>query len=156
MSIHLGMVLKILRDEGPQSRAELARRCGLSATTLTHLTAQLLKDGCIAETDAPVLPSGSPMPGRPPVSVRLVPSAHYVAGVHIGAEAVQVAICDLTAQLVTSAAFDRSGRISFARLYPQCALYLELHDHWRNLYQGQGYGGRRPSLAEQRQLHADR
>ncbi|WP_277378494.1 ROK family transcriptional regulator [Brucella melitensis] len=42
MSIHLGMVLKILRDEGPQSRAELARRCGLSATTLTHLTAQLV------------------------------------------------------------------------------------------------------------------
>ncbi|QGA58802.1 ROK family transcriptional regulator [Brucella sp. 6810] len=132
MSIHLGMVLKILRDEGPQSRAELARRCGLSATTLTHLTAQLLKDGCIAETDAPVLPSGSPAPGRPPVSVRLVPSAHYVAGVHIGAEAVQVAICDLTAQLVTSAAFDHAANDNPLKLTHQTA------DVLRNLARGKG------------------
>ncbi|MEC6999841.1 hypothetical protein VXQ18_11395 [Brucella abortus] len=73
------------------TRAAIAGRAGealrIVGHDLTHLTAQLLKDGCIAETDAPVLPSGSPMPGRPPVSVRLVPSAHYVAGVHISAEA---------------------------------------------------------------------
>ncbi|KXO75851.1 ROK family transcriptional regulator [Brucella anthropi] len=121
MSIHLGMVLKILRDEGPQSRAELARRCGLSATTLTHLTAQLLKDGCIAETEAPVLPSGSLAPGRPPVSVRLVPSAHYVAGVHVGAEVVQVAICDLTAQVITSATFDHAANDNPLKLTHQIA-----------------------------------
>ena len=49
MGIHHGAILRILRDDGPQSRAELARRTALSPTALTHLTAQLLKNGTVTE-----------------------------------------------------------------------------------------------------------
>ncbi|TIS83119.1 MAG: Lrp/AsnC family transcriptional regulator, partial [Mesorhizobium sp.] len=43
MGVHHGAILRILRDDGPQSRAELARRTALSPTALTHLTAHLLR-----------------------------------------------------------------------------------------------------------------
>ena len=85
MGAHHGQILRILRDEGPQSRAALARRSKLSATTLTHVTAHLLRDGSVLESET----SGSIGVGRPAQAVRLVPDAHSVAGVHIGAGHVQ-------------------------------------------------------------------
>lgn len=93
MVAHQGTILRILRDRGPQSRAELARRSGLSATTLTHLAARLLEQGTIAE--GPVADTAAP--GRPPVRMRMLPAARPVAGVHIGAGRVQIAICDMNA-----------------------------------------------------------
>ena len=63
MGIHHGAILRILRDDGPQSRAELARRTALSPTALTHLTAQLLNDGTVTELTQ-VVASGAPV-GRP-------------------------------------------------------------------------------------------
>ncbi|MGO4841514.1 MarR family transcriptional regulator, partial [Rhizobiaceae sp. 2RAB30] len=81
MGVHHGHVLRILRDEGPQSRAELARRSKLSATTLTHVTAHLLKDGSVMESEA----GGLGSVGRPAQAVRLVPDAYAIAGVHVGA-----------------------------------------------------------------------
>ena len=73
MGIHHGAILRILRDDGPQSRAELARRTALSPTALTHLTAQLLNDGTVTELTQ-VVASGAPV-GRPAVNVALVPDA---------------------------------------------------------------------------------
>ncbi|KQZ14154.1 ROK family transcriptional regulator [Mesorhizobium sp. Root554] len=102
MGAHHGQILRILRDEGPQSRAALARRSKLSATTLTHVTAHLLRDGSVLESET----SGSIGVGRPAQAVRLVPDAHSVAGVHIGAGHVQVAITDLKAAPKATASFE--------------------------------------------------
>ena len=51
MGSNHGQILRILRDQGPQSRAELARRSKLSATTLTHVTAQLLSSRDVVECE---------------------------------------------------------------------------------------------------------
>lgn len=102
MGIHHGHILRILRDDGPQSRAELARRSKLSATTLTHVTAHLLKDGSVMELDAGAIGSV----GRPAQAVRLVPEAYAVAGVHIGAGGVQVTVTDLKASTKGARSFD--------------------------------------------------
>ena len=59
---------RVLRDEGPQSRAALSRRAKLSATTLTHVTAQLLREGYIRENET----NGAARVGRPAQAVRLV------------------------------------------------------------------------------------
>ena len=48
MAAHHGSILRILRDIGPQSRAELARRTALSPTALTHLSGHLLKSGTVS------------------------------------------------------------------------------------------------------------
>lgn len=107
MSIHHGHILRILRDEGPQSRAELARRSNLSATTLTHVTAHLLKEGSVIELET----GGAGSVGRPAQAIRLVPEAHTVAGVHIGAGSAQVTITDLktSAKGAMSFEFDLPG-----------------------------------------------
>lgn len=102
MGVHHGHILRILRDEGPQSRADLSRRSKLSATTLTHVTAALLRDGSILEGEFNG-PNG--VVGRPAQAVKLAPEARSVAGVHIGAGNVQVAITDLLARPKATAAF---------------------------------------------------
>ncbi|PST24644.1 ROK family transcriptional regulator [Mesorhizobium plurifarium] len=102
MGLHHGQVLRILRDEGPNSRAVLARRSKLSATTLTHVTAQLLADGSVVEEE----PAGSSGLGRPGMAIRLLPDAHHVAGVHIGAGLVQIAITNLLGSPKAAASFE--------------------------------------------------
>ncbi|WP_327089413.1 ROK family protein [Nonomuraea sp. NBC_01738] len=86
-----GQVLRLLRDHGPLSRAELARRTGLSATTMTKVVAQLIGEGCLAEGA-----TGPARPGRPATDVALVPGALWVVGV-AGARA---GLCDLLGRAV--------------------------------------------------------
>lgn len=107
MSAHHGQILRILRNDGPQSRAALARRSSLSATTLTHVAARLLKDGVILESET----SAAMGLGRPAQAVRLAQDAYKVAGVHIGAGGAQVAITDLKAcpKAVANVGFDVSA-----------------------------------------------
>lgn len=106
MGSHHGEVLRILRDDGPQSRASLARRGKLSATTLTHVTAQLLRDGVVAESEF-VDTTGI---GRPGQAIKLIPDAHHVVGIHLGAGLVQLVIADLAASIKASASFEFSVR----------------------------------------------
>ena len=93
MNIHIGNILSILRDCGPQSRADLARRSSLSATTLTHVTARLLKEGLVIESET----AASSRLGRPAHALHLARDARKVAGVHIGAGNIQIALTDLCA-----------------------------------------------------------
>lgn len=102
MGLHHGHILRILRDEGPLSRAILARRSKLSATTLTHVTAQLLADGCVVEAE-PAETSGV---GRPGMAIKLFPDAHHAAGVHIGAGLVQLTLANLAGTPKASAFFE--------------------------------------------------
>ncbi len=104
MNVHQRHVLRMLRDDGPLARGVLAKRSRLSATTITHVTAKLLSEGLVAEMEN----GGSASVGRPAQAVRLVDDARQVAGVHIGAGGVVVAITDLKAapKAVASFAFD--------------------------------------------------
>src|ERR1700754_4123227 len=63
-------VLSALRVAGITSRAELARRTGLSRTTVSSLIADLVRDGLVAErVDHSAAPGAQG--GRPPVLVSL-------------------------------------------------------------------------------------
>lgn len=101
MGIHHGAILRILRDDGPQSRAELARRTSLSPTALTHLTAQLLKDGTVTELTQST--GAGAAVGRPATNVALVPESQFVVGVHLGAGTIHATITDLKASPKTMA-----------------------------------------------------
>lgn len=95
MGLHHGSMLRILRDAGPLSRAALARRSRLSPTTLTHVTAQLLRDGVVMETETQATGHGAI--GRPAQALRIVREARTVAGVNIGAGHVELTLSDLLA-----------------------------------------------------------
>ena len=92
---HRGLVLRLLRDAGPMSRAEAARRCQLSPPTVGDIVADLLEDGFVTE----VRPSSGRMRLRS-VDIALAAESFEVIGVHIGKYRLRVATLDLLGRLV--------------------------------------------------------
>ncbi|WP_445150033.1 ROK family transcriptional regulator [Baekduia sp. Peel2402] len=87
-------VLSALRVAGITSRAELARRTGLSRTTVSSLIGDLVRDGLVAErVDHSAAPGAQG--GRPPVLVSLDRRAGAAVGVDFGKSHVTVAVADL-------------------------------------------------------------
>jgi len=87
-------VLSALRSAGVTSRAELARRTGLSRTTVSSLIGDLVREGLVAERVDASSASGA-QGGRPPVLVSLDRRAGAAVGVDFGKTHVTVAVADL-------------------------------------------------------------
>jgi predicted NBD/HSP70 family sugar kinase len=83
-------VLRVLRELGPASRAEIVRRTSLSRATVSSVLAEVRDEGLVLESDAE--PTGQ---GRPATLVRLSPSAGAVLGIDFGKRHVRVAVADL-------------------------------------------------------------
>jgi len=100
-------ITSLLAAEGPMSRADLARRTGLSRTTVSNLVAALIASGQVTETADRGTPykGGS---GRPPLLVALSAPTGGVVGVDVGHGHVRVAAADRTGTVLAeeSAAFD--------------------------------------------------
>src|SRR6478672_8943521 len=84
------VVLETIRAGAPISRAEVARRAGLSKPTVSTALANLLDAGLV---EAAGLESGKP--GRAGLLFAAVPDAAAVLGLDIGAQFVRGAIADL-------------------------------------------------------------
>lgn len=78
---------------GELSRAELAARTGLSRTTVSSVTFDLIGEGLVQEQNAAA--TSGPRLGRPPSTVSLVPSAGAAFGVDVGHDHARVILCDL-------------------------------------------------------------
>jgi predicted NBD/HSP70 family sugar kinase len=94
------ILLRLLRSE-VVSRVELAKELSLSNTTITNLTAELLENQIIIEEEIEA-PAKRSRVGRPRRMLRLVPSARYAIGVHIGIGMYRVAVTDLLANMVAN------------------------------------------------------
>ncbi|WP_353826612.1 ROK family transcriptional regulator [Agromyces sp. SYSU T0242] len=95
---HEERVLAALRTHGAMSRGELAKRIGLSRTTLSEITASLLQRGAIivADTDAATR-AGS---GRPAERLALDPGSGQFLGVDFGHRRVHVAVADAAHEVI--------------------------------------------------------
>lgn len=98
---HEERVLSALRTHGALSRNELARRTGLSRTTLSEIGSELLRRGAIvvADTDAATR-SGS---GRPAERLALDPASGQFLGVDFGHRRVHVAAADASHDVIAQA-----------------------------------------------------
>jgi predicted NBD/HSP70 family sugar kinase len=92
-------VVEALRQRGSASRSDLVELTGLSRTTITSLIGDLQTRGVIVAADV-----GSERPprsrGRPPVLLRLAPSAGAALGVAFGHTHVHVAAADLSSTIL--------------------------------------------------------
>jgi predicted NBD/HSP70 family sugar kinase len=88
-------VVETLRERGTASRAEIARRTGLSRSTVSSLVADLQAHGLVVDhPDSETLPS---MPtGRPPTLLALDRSIGAVLGIDFGHDRVLAAVSDLS------------------------------------------------------------
>lgn len=94
---NLQAILRTLLHQGAISRVRIAHLTGLSTTTITNLVAELLEQGIVVEETRES--SQSSGVGRPRIPLRLVPSARYGVGVHIGVGHIRVAVADLFGRL---------------------------------------------------------
>ena len=100
-SHNIRAILLSLLQDGQISRVELAEKLSLSNTTITNLISELLDQGIIIEEKIEATEKHRRV-GRPRRMLRLVPSARYAIGVHIGVGLFRVAITDLFAQIISS------------------------------------------------------
>lgn len=91
---------------GSRSRAELARRTGLSRTSLTRLTRDLVELGFVTEGEISA-PSGR---GRPSEMLDLRPESAHFAGIKLTGDALYAAVIDLGANVVTSSEHPLASR----------------------------------------------
>src|SRR5205823_4361490 len=92
-------VVDALRRQGTASRSGLARLTGLSRTTVGSLVADLQARGLVVE-DAPNGSHEQAGRGRPPVLLRLDPTAGVAVGIDFDHDAVRVALADLSSTVL--------------------------------------------------------
>ena len=92
-------VIRALRDEGQISRADIARRTGLSRSTVSWLVADLQADGLVVERPEPGSAYGA-QGGRPPILLSFDASAGAAVGVDFGHSHLRVAVSDLASTIL--------------------------------------------------------
>jgi predicted NBD/HSP70 family sugar kinase len=93
-------IVDALTSRGTASRSELARLTGLSRTTVSSLVAELQARGLVVEQPAEDGDGRSAGRGRPPVLLRLDPSAGAALGVDFGHRHLRVAVADLSSTVL--------------------------------------------------------
>lgn len=88
-------VLRVIESYGPISRAEIARRIGLSSPTVSAVVDYLLSRGLIREIGL-----GKSAGGRRPTLLTFNPRAGYVLGVDLGSRNLVVALSDLKGDMI--------------------------------------------------------
>ena len=92
-------VIHALRDQGLISRAEIARRTGLSRSTVSSLVAELQADGVVVERAEPAAAHGD-QGGRPPILLSFDASAGVAIGIDFDHHHVRVAASDLSSTIL--------------------------------------------------------
>lgn len=92
-----GLLLQLLRDGRPRTRAELARAAGLARSTVSGRLDALLDAGLIAVGD-----EGVSTGGRPASRFAFNPSARVTLAADFGATHANIAVTDLAGGILTS------------------------------------------------------
>lgn len=87
---HSRLILNLLWKERELSRAELARRTGLSRSTVSAIVSDLLTTGLVHEARA-----GVSNGGRRPIVLEFQDQASFIVGIELGATHVSVVLTDL-------------------------------------------------------------
>ena len=88
------LVLKTVYDQGPLSRAAIARGTNLTATTVSTVIAELLEDGLVEEIGAI-----STERGKPPTLVKLVSDARHIVALDLSRNIFQASILNLRGEI---------------------------------------------------------
>ncbi len=97
-------VLELIAQEGEIARIDIAAATGLSAATVTSLTAELMKSRVLENVVEDQI-SGAPR-GRPRELLRLNPAAFIVAGTKIAVDHITVALMDFNGGLLSESRYE--------------------------------------------------
>lgn len=89
------LILRLLREQGPASRTDLAELTGLSNGAVTRIVGELIDEGYLVEQSV-----GVSTGGRRPVLLDLDTSARVVAGLKLSDDAILAVLVDLKGSVV--------------------------------------------------------
>lgn len=93
------LLLQGIFDDGPLSRADLARSTGLGRATVSEITADLIGEGLVIEVGR-----GTSTGGKPPTLVELDPNGRFIIAVDLSARPILAALLNLRGRIVTTVA----------------------------------------------------
>lgn len=108
------LVLRAIFDDSPISRAEVARRTGLTRTSVSDVVDQLLSDGLAEEVGR-----GQSTGGKAPILLQVPDDARHLIGIEVGDRSLVGAIVNLRGEtrLRREVALDgRDGELALERL----------------------------------------
>jgi len=94
-AINRSTVLNTVKSKGPISRTEITRHTGLSAATITAISAQLIKNNLIFEKE-----EGDSRGGRRPILLALNPNGGFVTGLKLTEDNITGVLTDLEATVL--------------------------------------------------------
>lgn len=98
------LALKLIYSQGDISRADIARATGLTRTTVSAATVELMEVGLVEE-----MGQGPSAGGKPPTLLRVVSDARYTIGVDLSGVTFQGAVFDLRGNIVQRASIQPAG-----------------------------------------------
>jgi predicted NBD/HSP70 family sugar kinase len=100
------MLLQSLQADGPQSRADLARHSGLTPTTVSAVTAELIADGLIGEVGR----KASTGAGKPATLLGVEPDGRHVIVLDLSDDdVIEAAVVNLAGKIVHRRSHARRG-----------------------------------------------
>ena len=90
-------VLRLLKEEGTLSRAELARSLSLTRSTLTAVTDELMKMDLVIEAGQSFITQAT---GRPGTGLKLNPEGAFFLGAEINVEHIHVVLINLEGSII--------------------------------------------------------
>jgi predicted NBD/HSP70 family sugar kinase len=120
--INTARLLELLRCHAPISRADLARLTGLTRSTVTVITAELVAQGLVQESGGFSANRGG---GRPGVGLMLNPNGAFFIGAAIETEHLTVVKLNLAAQIVARTQAPLQGNGNLAPVLNQLVQLIE-------------------------------
>lgn len=100
------LLLQTLHAGGPQSRADLARQSGLTPTTVSSVTAELIADGLINEVGR----KASTSAGKPATLLAVEPDGRHVIALDLSDDdVIEAAVVNLAGKIVARHSQARNG-----------------------------------------------
>jgi len=100
------LLLQALQADGPQSRADLARLSGLTPTTVSAVTAELIADGLISEVGR----KASTTAGKPATLLGVEPDGRHIIALDLSDDdVIEAAVVNLAGKVVGRRSHPRNG-----------------------------------------------
>jgi predicted NBD/HSP70 family sugar kinase len=121
------ILLGLIADRQPVSRADVAKISGLNKATVSTITAELLRDRCIVEEVG--TGKTTPIGGKPPTPLRINPLRYGLFGLDIRADETILALSDFSSRVVARMSFDTGSdpRVFLAQIGREIAKLQAKH-----------------------------
>ncbi|MCK0470331.1 ROK family transcriptional regulator [Halalkalibacter sp. APA_J-10(15)] len=93
-SLNRSVILTIIREYGPISRADIAKQTKLTPPTVTNIVSELLESGIVKESAI-----GKSKGGRKPILLTIEAKHSYIIGIDVGGRSIRAVLTDLDATI---------------------------------------------------------